>query len=107
MTRMGCWRSAAVAMAFLSAGIAVAGFRPAAAADDVGVDLVQVRERLREQRDKLRALHVRYGVTLEPRVAPELLLKWRIADNFAYNLLAGGSRLEHIEVRRHDEVFLD
>ncbi|HMB02325.1 MAG TPA: IS1380 family transposase, partial [Isosphaeraceae bacterium] len=27
--------------------------------------------------------------------------------NIAYNLLAGGSRLEHIEVRRHDEVFLD
>ena len=27
--------------------------------------------------------------------------------NIAYNLLAGGSRLEHIEVRRHDEMFLD
>ncbi len=27
--------------------------------------------------------------------------------NVAYNLLAGGSRLEHIEVRRNDEVFLD
>jgi hypothetical protein len=27
--------------------------------------------------------------------------------NIAYNLLAGGSRLEHIEVRRQDEVFLD
>jgi hypothetical protein len=27
--------------------------------------------------------------------------------NLAYNLLAGGSRLEHIEVRRNDEVFLD
>jgi DDE family transposase len=27
--------------------------------------------------------------------------------NFAYNLLAGGSRLEHIEVRRNDEVYLD
>jgi hypothetical protein len=27
--------------------------------------------------------------------------------NIAYNLLAGGSRLEHIEVRRNDEVFLD
>lgn len=27
--------------------------------------------------------------------------------NIAYNLLAGGSRLEHLEVRRHDEVFLD
>jgi hypothetical protein len=27
--------------------------------------------------------------------------------NIAYNLLAGGSRLEHIEVRRHDEVYLD
>jgi hypothetical protein len=27
--------------------------------------------------------------------------------NLAYNLLAGGSRLEHIEVRRHDEVYLD
>ena len=27
--------------------------------------------------------------------------------NIAYNLLSGGSRLEHIEVRRHDEVYLD
>jgi hypothetical protein len=27
--------------------------------------------------------------------------------NIAYNLLAGGSRLEHLEVRRNDEVFLD
>ncbi|MBV8611238.1 MAG: hypothetical protein JO034_27740, partial [Singulisphaera sp.] len=27
--------------------------------------------------------------------------------NIAYNLLAGGSRLERIEVRRNDEVFLD
>jgi hypothetical protein len=27
--------------------------------------------------------------------------------NIAYNLLAGGSRIEHIEVRRNDEVFLD
>jgi hypothetical protein len=27
--------------------------------------------------------------------------------NLAYNLLAGGSRLEHIEVRRNDEVYLD
>jgi hypothetical protein len=27
--------------------------------------------------------------------------------NIAYNLLAGGSRLEQIEVRRNDEVFLD
>jgi Transposase DDE domain group 1 len=27
--------------------------------------------------------------------------------NIAYNLLAGGSCLEHIEVRRHDEVYLD
>jgi hypothetical protein len=27
--------------------------------------------------------------------------------NLAYNVLAGGSRLEHIEVRRNDEVFLD
>jgi Transposase DDE domain group 1 len=27
--------------------------------------------------------------------------------NVAYNLLAGGSRLEHLEVRRHDEVYLD
>jgi len=27
--------------------------------------------------------------------------------NIAYNLLSGGSRLEHIEVRRHDEVDLD
>ena len=27
--------------------------------------------------------------------------------NIAYNLLAGGSRLEHIEVRRTDEVHLD
>jgi hypothetical protein len=27
--------------------------------------------------------------------------------NLAYNLLAGGSRLEHLEVRRHDEVYLD
>jgi Transposase DDE domain group 1 len=27
--------------------------------------------------------------------------------NIAYNILAGGRRLEHIEVRRNDEVFLD
>ena len=27
--------------------------------------------------------------------------------NIAYNLLAGGRRLEHLEVRRHDEVYLD
>jgi hypothetical protein len=27
--------------------------------------------------------------------------------NIAYNLLAGGSRLEHLEVRRDDEVYLD
>jgi Transposase DDE domain group 1 len=27
--------------------------------------------------------------------------------NIAYNLLAGGSRLEHIEVRRNDEVYLE
>ena len=27
--------------------------------------------------------------------------------NIAYNLLAGGRRLEHIERRRNDEVFLD
>ena len=27
--------------------------------------------------------------------------------NIAYNLLAGGSRLEHLEVRRHDDVYLD
>ena len=27
--------------------------------------------------------------------------------NIAYNILAGGSRLEHLEVRRHDEVYLD
>ena len=27
--------------------------------------------------------------------------------NIAYNLLAGGSRLGHLEVRRHDEVYLD
>jgi hypothetical protein len=27
--------------------------------------------------------------------------------NITYNLLAGGSRLEHIEVRRNDEVYLD
>jgi hypothetical protein len=27
--------------------------------------------------------------------------------NVAYNLLAGGQRLEHIEVRRNDEVYLD
>jgi len=27
--------------------------------------------------------------------------------NLAYNLLAGGSRLEHLEVRRNDEVYLD
>jgi hypothetical protein len=27
--------------------------------------------------------------------------------NIAYNLLAGGKRLEHIEVRRNDEVYLD
>ena len=29
------------------------------------------------------------------------------ALNIAYNLLAGGSCLEHIEVRRNDEVYLD
>jgi hypothetical protein len=27
--------------------------------------------------------------------------------NIAYNLLSGGSRIEHIEVRRNDEVYLD
>ena len=27
--------------------------------------------------------------------------------NMAYNILAGGSRLEHIELRRNDEVYLD
>jgi hypothetical protein len=27
--------------------------------------------------------------------------------NIAYNLLAGGNRLEHLEVRRNDEVYLD
>ena len=27
--------------------------------------------------------------------------------NIAYNLLAGGQRLEHVEVRRNDEVYLD
>jgi hypothetical protein len=27
--------------------------------------------------------------------------------NIAYNLLAGGSRLEHLEIRRNDEVYLD
>jgi len=27
--------------------------------------------------------------------------------NIAYNLLAGGSRLEHLDVRRNDEVYLD
>src|SRR4051794_11309845 len=27
--------------------------------------------------------------------------------NIAYNLLAGGQRLEHLEVRRNDEVYLD
>ena len=27
--------------------------------------------------------------------------------SLAYNLLAGGSRIEHLEVRRHDEVYLD
>jgi hypothetical protein len=27
--------------------------------------------------------------------------------NIAYNLIAGGSRLEHLEVRRNDEVYLD
>jgi len=27
--------------------------------------------------------------------------------SIAYNLLAGGSRLEHLEVRRNDEVYLD
>jgi hypothetical protein len=27
--------------------------------------------------------------------------------NIAYNLMAGGSRLEHLEVRRNDEVYLD
>lgn len=29
------------------------------------------------------------------------------ALNIAYNILAGGTRLEHIELRRNDEVFLD
>jgi hypothetical protein len=27
--------------------------------------------------------------------------------NIAYNLLAGGQRLEHLEIRRNDEVYLD
>jgi hypothetical protein len=27
--------------------------------------------------------------------------------NIAYNLLAGGRRMEHVEIRRNDEVFLD
>jgi hypothetical protein len=27
--------------------------------------------------------------------------------NIAYNLLAGGSRIEHLEIRRNDEVYLD
>ena len=27
--------------------------------------------------------------------------------NIAYNLLAGDSRLEHLEIRRNDEVYLD
>src|SRR5882724_7664469 len=27
--------------------------------------------------------------------------------NIAYNLLSGGSRIEHLEVRRNDEVYLD
>ena len=27
--------------------------------------------------------------------------------NIAYNLIAGGSRIEHLEVRRNDEVYLD
>jgi hypothetical protein len=27
--------------------------------------------------------------------------------NFAYNILAGGTRMEHIEIHRNDEVFLD
>ena len=27
--------------------------------------------------------------------------------NIAYNLLSGGSRLDHLEVRRNDEVYLD
>ena len=27
--------------------------------------------------------------------------------SIAYNLLAGGTRIEHLEVRRHDEVYLD
>ena len=27
--------------------------------------------------------------------------------NIAYNLLAGGSRIEHLEARRNDEVYLD
>ncbi len=27
--------------------------------------------------------------------------------NLAYNVLAGGSRIEHLEVRRNDEVYLD
>ena len=27
--------------------------------------------------------------------------------NIAFNILAGGQRLEHIELRRNDEVYLD
>src|SRR5258708_17025499 len=27
--------------------------------------------------------------------------------NLAYNILAGGQRLEHLELRRNDEVYLD
>jgi hypothetical protein len=27
--------------------------------------------------------------------------------NIAYNLMAGGSRIDHLEVRRNDEVYLD
>ena len=27
--------------------------------------------------------------------------------NIAYNLMAGGQRLEHLEIRRNDEVYLD
>jgi hypothetical protein len=39
-----------------------------------------------------------------------LYLPYRESDhvlNIAYNLLAGGTRMEHIELRREDEVFLD
>jgi hypothetical protein len=40
----------------------------------------------------------------------KLYLPYRESDhvlNVAYNLLAGGTRMEHIELRREDEVFLD